>query len=269
MADNWYAQRDGRQVGPMPREKLAAALEGGRMSLDDLVWREGWPQWRPAGDVAELAAVDAAEVVEADAGADVDAGEYGVADDAPAVTAAVPARTAAPAARSLAYSSGRNTGDVTASPVALAALRSTRAWVMLFSILIFIGVGFGALMVLLFIGGALFGGGRGGAVAALASLIPIAGLLLYFFPALFLLRYGNAIGRLNVSRSPEDLEAALVSQKSFWKFLGFVFLVMIGLQLLGLLLLLVVGGIAASNTGGGFTAPSPPPQPSPGFVTPR
>ena len=257
MADKWYAQRGDKQVGPMPLDRLRGSFTAGRLRGEDLVWKEGWPEWRPAGSVAELSSAATSP--------DADEGEYDLTDAEP-VAAAAPA--AAPTKRSLSYSSNRNTGDVGVTPAALAALRSTRPWVLLFSVLIFIGVGFGALMVLLFIGGALFGGGRGGAVAALASLIPIAGLLLYFFPALFLLRYANAIGRLNVSRSPEDLEAALVSQKSFWKFLGIVFLVMIGLQLLGLLLLLIVGGIAASSGGGGgFTAPgSPPPRV---FVTPR
>jgi hypothetical protein len=55
--------------------------------------------------------------------------------------------------------------------------------------------------------------------------IPFA--LLYLYPGMKLWGYASAISRLALSRSPQDLEAALGQQKSFWKFAGILTMVVI------------------------------------------
>jgi hypothetical protein len=50
----WYAEKAGERVGPMPREQLAAMVTSGQVTTATLVWREGLNEWKPAGEVAEL-----------------------------------------------------------------------------------------------------------------------------------------------------------------------------------------------------------------------
>ena len=158
---------------------------------------------------------------------------------------------------------GRQMSGVQATDKAIQALSATRPWVILFAVLLFIGLGFGAIGVLLFLLGGLAAvtqGGGGGAGIALfvMSLLQVVPLLLILFPALYLTRYAGAIGRLRASNSPADLEEALVAQKSYWKFIGIFTLVVIGLQLLALLVLLVLGGIGAANANRGLAPAAPP-----------
>ena len=231
----------------MPLEKLRGAFAGGTLSPTDYVWREGWPEWRPASDVAELAGTTEAAEPWADAveAESATSRSFASASWSASISSTPPLpATAAPVpTRALEYGSARGgSGDVVATTAALDALRATRPWVTLFAVLLFIGVGFGALFVLVLLIAAVAGGGaRAGGVAILFALFACGGLCLYFFPALYLIRYSAAIGRLGESRRPEDLEAALVSQKSFWKFLGILFCVSMAINLLGFLLVGLLG----------------------------
>ena len=53
-ATEWYAEKNGERVGPMPRDQLASMVTSGQLTTSTLVWREGLSEWKPAGDVAEL-----------------------------------------------------------------------------------------------------------------------------------------------------------------------------------------------------------------------
>ena len=121
------------------------------------------------------------------------------------------------------------------------SLRSTRPWVNFLAVLGFIGCG---LMVLggLFITmvGASTGLHRSG-----MGIPPYLGILylfvgaIYFMPSYYLLKYGGAIGRFLRTGAVWDMEAALESQKSFWRFVGIFTLVMLclyALLLVGMLL---------------------------------
>ncbi len=44
----WYLARDGQQYGPMTDAELAKFIELGHLQPNDLLWREGFPDWRPA-----------------------------------------------------------------------------------------------------------------------------------------------------------------------------------------------------------------------------
>ncbi len=55
----------------------------------------------------------------------------------------------------------------------------------------------------------------------------------YFFPSLYLHKYANAIGQAIITQKSHDINTALVHQKSFWKFVGIIALVMLGITILG------------------------------------
>jgi hypothetical protein len=49
----WYVLPSGSitKYGPAPGDMMRGWLNEGRISADSMVWREGWPQWRPAASV--------------------------------------------------------------------------------------------------------------------------------------------------------------------------------------------------------------------------
>lgn len=44
----WYLAREGQQFGPISEAELAKFIELGHLQPNDLLWREGFPDWRPA-----------------------------------------------------------------------------------------------------------------------------------------------------------------------------------------------------------------------------
>jgi hypothetical protein len=44
----WYYARDGAQQGPVSEDEIKRLAEAGTLRPQDLVWREGMPQWQPA-----------------------------------------------------------------------------------------------------------------------------------------------------------------------------------------------------------------------------
>ena len=50
----WYAENQGKRLGPMPRDQLATLVTSGQVTQTTLVWREGMGEWTPAGQVSEL-----------------------------------------------------------------------------------------------------------------------------------------------------------------------------------------------------------------------
>jgi hypothetical protein len=47
----WYLARDGQQFGPLNDVELKKFIELGHMRPNDLLWRHGFPDWRPASSV--------------------------------------------------------------------------------------------------------------------------------------------------------------------------------------------------------------------------
>ncbi len=43
----WYVTRNGKRSGPISSPELRQLAEEGRLGPDDLVWTDGWPEWRP------------------------------------------------------------------------------------------------------------------------------------------------------------------------------------------------------------------------------
>lgn len=117
-------------------------------------------------------------------------------------------------------------------------LRQTRPWVIVVAVVLAILSGFMLLGGLAVVGiGMLMPkvpgmGGIGAAEALLMGAIYIPLAALYVYPTIKLWQYAAAIGRLLASHSSVDLEAALLRQKSFWKFSAITMLALIGVYVL-------------------------------------
>ena len=51
---DWYLARNGHQFGPLRDVEMRKFNELGHLQRTDLVWRKGFSDWRPAGDVFEI-----------------------------------------------------------------------------------------------------------------------------------------------------------------------------------------------------------------------
>lgn len=53
MTHDWhYADAQGRQQGPVALDELQRVVDLGQLGSNGLVWRDGWSNWRPLGEVA-------------------------------------------------------------------------------------------------------------------------------------------------------------------------------------------------------------------------
>lgn len=114
------------------------------------------------------------------------------------------------------------------SSATLEALRGTRPWVMLLGIVGLIGSGL-LLVFTLFVAIAGSAGGLGKPELLAAAVVYLLMSLLYVYPSIQLIRFGQAIGRLTAGGAIADLEAALGLQRSFWRYVGVMALVVIAL----------------------------------------
>jgi hypothetical protein len=54
MGDEWYYAKNGQQMGPVSTEVLTRLATSGQVQPNDLVWREGMPNWAPARTVRAI-----------------------------------------------------------------------------------------------------------------------------------------------------------------------------------------------------------------------
>jgi hypothetical protein len=54
MSTEWYYAKDNEQLGPIAPSQLKILASSGQLSPDDLVWKEGMPEWQPAGKIKGL-----------------------------------------------------------------------------------------------------------------------------------------------------------------------------------------------------------------------
>jgi hypothetical protein len=240
----WYYASGGVQMGPVDGATLKRLAASGELKPAELVWRDGMGDWVSASKVPGLfATATPAPLAVAPTGA-APAPEYALQQPPQARADVLPYGTGAgvmPAAHP--------TGGVTARGVDL--LNQTRPWVMFFAVLMFIASALGVLggiaMLLMGVVGAASGprgAGAGlGAIGLVLGLIYIAMAAMYFFPGLHLMRFGSRIAQLRASGRVEDLENALESQKSFWKFIGIAAIVGICLYFLLIMVMVVAGAM--------------------------
>ena len=154
----------------------------------------------------------------------------------------------------------------------IGALRGTKPWVQFLSVMIWIGAIFmilaGLLMMVFGMAGPAMAQSEplnipeiyepdyssagfaasapmGGGINFIIGLVYMALALLYIYPATRLWKYGDRIGKLITTRDVVCLEDALEAQRSFWKFVGVITLIMIVLQVMAFGFA-VVGGIVAA-----------------------
>jgi hypothetical protein len=119
-------------------------------------------------------------------------------------------------------------------------LRQTKPWVTFLAVLGFIATG---LMVL----GGLFmtvaGGvaGQKGTFPGALGLLYLAFGIIYVFPSLFLMRYGNAIRQLTTGGGVPALTEAIKQQKSFWRLVGIMTVVVMCLYAVALVGMVIFG----------------------------
>ena len=139
----------------------------------------------------------------------------------------------------------QGSGSIILTPGAQNYLNATGPWIRFFSILMFVGAGFMMLacvmMVLLgFVGGISTPGGPVGSwlipggmgIVFIGPAYFLVALLFYIVPAIFLFRCSGAINSLRANRSEMALEEAMRQQRSFWRYLGIMTIVMIILAIL-------------------------------------
>jgi hypothetical protein len=112
-------------------------------------------------------------------------------------------------------------------------LKQTQPWALTIAIVMCLAA---ALMVL---GGiAIFGmsvtssGGQAAKPMMILGIVYPLMAILYIAPAVYLFKYSSGIGKYTRQPSTANLNLAIRSQKSFWKFCGITLLVVIGLYLL-------------------------------------
>ena len=132
----------------------------------------------------------------------------------------------------------------------LEALKGTKPWVRFVSILGFLVA---ILMVLAALGMGGFGvyritaGGPEGYMLAGMAVLYLVFAILYIYPSRFLFRYASAIGEALAAPSKSAaVERALVQQKSFWKFVGIMILVMMLMYIPLMFLMFSIPGLMAA-----------------------
>jgi len=54
--EQWFVAVKGRSQGPFSRAEVTAGLAAGRFTRETMVWRDGFSEWLPIGQVPELSA---------------------------------------------------------------------------------------------------------------------------------------------------------------------------------------------------------------------
>ena len=50
----WHYSRDGQKLGPVSAAELKQLAANGDLSASDMIWKEGWPEWKRADSVKSL-----------------------------------------------------------------------------------------------------------------------------------------------------------------------------------------------------------------------
>jgi hypothetical protein len=133
--------------------------------------------------------------------------------------------------------------EIPVTPLMIDHLRATKPWVRFISILMFISVGFMFLggLAMMFLGAMSSAPGmQGNAFGPMIGIIYFIFGGLYLAPAYFLHQYASSIGDFLKGGGDSAMETALGSQKSFWRFIGILMLVIFCIY--GLVILLAIFG---------------------------
>ena len=135
--------------------------------------------------------------------------------------------------------------DFSLSPQAIAFLTETRKWVNFLSILGFIAIGFMVLSGLFFgtIMGAMMGSTGMGAMggSAFFGVIYIFIALIYFFPVMYLYKFGTKLKTALANRDSKSLEQSFENLKSHYKFVGILAIIGLSFYAFSALLMIFAG----------------------------
>jgi hypothetical protein len=121
------------------------------------------------------------------------------------------------------------------------SMRSTRPWALFISILGFISVGFMLLAAIaIMVLGSVLPQELDGFPAVLMGIMYIIMSFFYLVPSIYLFRYASAIASFLDTMSESEMESALSYQKSFWKFVGILGIIMIACAILGVIAAIVI-----------------------------
>lgn len=137
--------------------------------------------------------------------------------------------------------------DAGITPKIVEMLAKTQPWVRFLSVLGFIGF---ALTMVMALGVLMVGVSRTDFGMVFISVLNAIFGLVYLFPSVYLSRFASDIQRLRSTLRVQDLEEALESQKSFWRFAGIATLFTVVLSI-GVLAIIAASGAASWETPGG------------------
>ena len=135
--------------------------------------------------------------------------------------------------------------DFSLSPQAITFLTETRKWVNFLAILGFIAIGLMVLSGLFFgtIMGAMMGqtgmSGLGG--SAFFGVFYIIISLIYFFPVMYLYKFGTKLKTALANRDSKSLEQSFENLKSHYKFMGIVAIIGLAFYAFSALMAIVMG----------------------------
>jgi hypothetical protein len=213
MGDNWYYQAGDRVEGPLTLAQLRGMAAEGKLRPGDKVCGEDGV-WR-----------DMSEVAGGTAGTFAGAGIAG--------TATVPH-----AAPSLSYPApGMHNPQVPDYGVAL--IKSTGLWVRIVAILFTIGLFFMLMASVGMLVAAALARPREVAPFIALGIMYFLMVCIYVAPLVFLYKYSGRAKAFARLRDEQNLVGALAAQKSFWKYVAILMLVILGLYVI--MIPLVVG----------------------------
>lgn len=254
--EDWYLQTaDGEEYGPVSRSELDDWFAEGRIDTECQLLREGWDQWKWAEEVfPELTGGDGGgeAATEDNPFANLAAASPAAADPFTGIAATATAPAANPyAAPSAAAAVETAEGGGAVSRAMIMAMRQTKPWVLLFTVLTGLATAIMSVTVLFSL------------LALLTDVV--AGMVMFLFygtytgiygyTAFLLYKYFDTLGKFERNADAPSLEKALVAQKNFWKFCGIMALIAIGLTLLFVLLMVFVVGMGAMGAMGGGAGP--------------
>jgi hypothetical protein len=121
------------------------------------------------------------------------------------------------------------------------SVRSTKPWTRFLSILGFIAVAFMLVFgILMMVVKNILPQANGDFPVVLMGLMYILMSLFYLFPSMYLFKYSSAVDRFLLSGRESEMESALSYQKSFWKFVGILSLIMIIIAILGIIAAIII-----------------------------
>lgn len=238
-AQRWYLKtEDGQQFGPATREELDVWVAEGRIDASCQLLCEGWDQWNWADEVLpQLAEASTETQLPVDAAEENPFAAIGNVSQPsqPEVNPYV-----SPGEPVSGFDAPLEPGEGgTITPRIHTALAQTRPWVLFLAILGFIGGGLMVLVGLIVIAAGAAVGGRNFAI--IQAIICLLGSPFCLVPSYFLFRYGQQIGRFLRSSGTRELENALTAQKSFWKLVGILMILLMALYAVMIAIVLATG----------------------------